>query len=86
MTELLARVRPLNLSAACFAVSATTLGHALQISSGTFDPDALWWVGVAFVFCLAGTVMHRLSVGWNATGQQLATWVLVSGVYWNLYQ
>lgn len=86
MTDLLARVRPLNLSAAAFAVSATTLGHALQISSGTFHPDALWWVGVAFVFCLAGTLLHRVSVGWSVTGQQVATWVLGGGVLWNLYQ
>lgn len=47
------------------------LGHALQISSGTYDPVALRWVGVAFACCLAGVLLHRFSAGWTATGQRL---------------
>ena len=86
LTDLLARVRPLNLSAACFILSAATLGHALQISNGTFHPDALWWVGVGFGCCVAGTLSHRGSVGWSDTGQRLATVLLAGAILWNLAQ
>lgn len=86
LTDLLARIRPLNLSAACFILSAATLGHALQISSGTYHPDALWWVAVAFGLCAAGTLSHRVSTGWSDASQQVATWLLAGGVLWNLVQ
>ena len=86
MTERLSRLRPLNLSAACFAISAATLGRALQISSGTYDLDALWWVAVAFGFCLAGTLAHRLTSTWSDAGQRLTTVLLAGGIGWNIVQ
>lgn len=86
MTDLLDRIRPLNLSAACFAVSTATLGRALQISSGTYNPDALWWVAVAFGFCLAGTLTHRLTSEWSTNGQRVTVALLTGGILWNLVQ
>jgi hypothetical protein len=86
LTDLLGRVRQLNVSAAAFACSAAALGHALQISSGTFHPDALWWVSVAFGLCLIGTFTHRLTSAWSHAGIQGITMLLAAGALWNVQQ
>ena len=86
MTDLLGRVRAINVTAASFAISAASLGHALQISSGTFDPAALWWLTVAFGFCLLGTLTHRLAGPWSQAGMLAATVLLAAGVLWNFEQ
>ncbi|HUR34338.1 MAG TPA: hypothetical protein VM032_11130 [Vicinamibacterales bacterium] len=86
MTDLIARVRSFNLPAVAFAVSTAVLGHALQISSGTYDVDALWWVGVALGLCLLATLTHRSVTSWSRTGVQATTIVLLGGVFWNIQQ
>lgn len=86
MTSLLTRCRTANPSALCFAASATTLGHALQISNGTFNEGALTWVCVAFVLCGLGTLSHAGMVRWTSHGALAANALLISGVMWNLAQ
>ena len=86
MTDLLERIRSLNLCAASFAVSIAALGHALQISNGTFNPDALWWVGVAFVCCVIGAATHRFGHQWSEVGVRTVVWLLTGGVLWNVKQ
>ncbi len=86
MTDLIARVRRFNVPAASFAISAATLGHALQISNGTFNLDALWWLAVAFGFCLLGTLTHRLAGPWSVGGMRACALLLGAGVLWNIRQ
>ncbi len=76
----------LNIPAVAFAVSTATLGHALQISNGTFHPDALWWVGLALACCIVGTFTHRTATSWSATGVRTVTALLAVGVLWNIWQ
>ncbi len=83
---MLALIRSLNLSAFLFAISALALGHALQISSGTFDPRALWWVGFAFAACVGATALHRLSGTWSHTTMKAVTVLLAAGAFWQLQQ
>jgi hypothetical protein len=83
---MLAHLRRFNLPALLFALSALALGHALQISNGTYHPDALWWVGVAFAGCLAGTTLHRFSDGWSDAGMTAITVLLAAGLFWQLQQ
>lgn len=83
---MLAHVRRFNLSAMLFAISALALGHALQISSGTYHPDALWWVGVAFIACVTGTAVHRFTAGWSYAGMKAITVLLAAGLFWQLQQ
>ena len=76
-----------NLPGIAIAVSAATLGRALQISSGTYNPDALWWVGVALVFCLFGTLAHRTPDGWSSrTGMLTISALLAGGILWQVEQ
>ena len=86
LTDLLARVRAFNVPAASFAVSTAALGHAVQISNGTFNPDALWWVGLAFGLCLLSTLTHRFTGPWSITGLRVTTLLLTGGVLWNIKQ
>lgn len=83
---MLERIRGLNVSAASFAISVAALGHALQISNGTFHPDALWWVGAAFVCCVIGTATHRLGDRWSQVGVRMVAVLLTGGVLWNVKQ
>src|SRR3954447_20943671 len=41
-----------------FVLSATLLGHALQISNGFFDPRALAWLTAALACALVGAASH----------------------------
>ena len=75
MTDALTGIRGLNLSAIAFAIGVAALGHALQISSGTYNLDALWWLSLAFGFCLLGALTHRLSVTWSRIRR--STWQTV---------
>lgn len=86
MTELIVRLRALNPTAAALAIAAATLGHAIQISSGTYNPDALWWVGVSLVFCLFGVLTHRVAGPLTTQGVQLASVLLTLGILWNVTQ
>jgi len=86
LTELIVRVRALNLPAASMAMSTAALGHALQISSGTYNLDALWWVAVAFGLCVFATLTHRSANAWSKWGVRLTSWMLAAGVLWNLRQ
>jgi hypothetical protein len=83
---MLLHLRRFNLPAVLFAASALALGHGLQISSGTYHPDALWWVGVAFATCFAGTLLHRFSDGWSEAGMKGITVLLAAGLFWQLLQ
>jgi hypothetical protein len=86
LTDKFSWIRNVNLSAVTFALSAAALGHALQISSGTFNPDALWWLSLALALCVAGTATHRLTRSWSHAGMVTATVVLAAGVLWNVKQ
>lgn len=86
MTDWIERVRVLNISAASFAIGVAALGHGLQISNGTFHPDALWWVGLALVCCLIGALTHRFSDRWSAAGVRTVSLLLAAGVIWNVKQ
>lgn len=86
MTDAFTRIRGLNISAIAFAMSVAVLGHALQISSGTYRLDALWWLSLAFGFCLLGAVTHRLSDRWSRVGVRTTTMLLAGGVLWNIKQ
>ncbi|MBS1816420.1 MAG: hypothetical protein JSU08_00675 [Acidobacteria bacterium] len=86
MTDLLDRLRLLNLPTACYAMSVAALGHALQISSGTYNEDALWWVAVAFGLCVLGTLGHRLSGPLHRSGYWLLVALLGAGICWNVVQ
>jgi hypothetical protein len=86
LTDLLAHLRAFNVSASSFAISAAALGHALQISNGTFHPDALWWLSVAFGFCVLGSTSHRFAATWSQTGMRTAAVLLAAGVLWNVQQ
>src|SRR5215208_4529389 len=86
LTDWFSRVRQLNVSAASFACSVAALGHALQISSGTFHPEALWWLSLAFGLCLLGTLTHRLTRTWSDGGVRTTTTLLAAGVLWNVKQ
>ena len=67
-------------------MSAAALGHALQISSGTYHADALWWVAVAFILCIGGTLLHRVSGPWSHRGLLVTITLLALGIGWNLEQ
>src|SRR5262245_17322202 len=54
------------LSSFFFAISAVALGHALQISNGNQHPDAVLWLTVAVVSCLAGVAVP--------TAQRIERW------------
>lgn len=86
MTRLVTWFSGVNVPAACFAASAAALGHALQISSGTYHPDALWWVSVAFALALAGTLLHRTAGSFSRVGMAIATVLLAAGVLWQVKQ
>ena len=86
MTEALTRLRGLNISAIAFAMSIAALGHALQISSGTYNLDALWWLSLAFGLCLLGALAHRLGSSWSGPGVRTVAMLLAAGVLWNIKQ
>ena len=86
MTDARTRIRGLNISAIAFAMSLAALGHALQISSGTYNLDALWWLSLAFGCAVLGVLTHRLSDNWSQAGVHTVTMLLTGGVLWNIEQ
>ena len=67
-------------------MSVAALGHALQFSNGTYREDALWWLTVAFVLCIGGTLLHRVSGPWSHRGLLVTITLLALGIGWNLEQ
>jgi len=86
VNSLLARLRSFNLSAVLLALSAVALGHALQISSGVFHPDALYWVAIAFGTCIIATLTHRFAGAWSYAGMTTVCVLLLGGLLWQLQQ
>jgi len=62
------------------------LGHSLQFSNGTYREDALWWMSLAFGFCVLGTLLHRASGPWSHAGMLCTTVLLTGGIFWNIEQ
>ena len=85
-SDLLGRLGNLGLPAVFFAAAAIALGHALQISNGSYDISALEWVLVAFALCLLGTLTHRTSRSLSRTGLLSIVVVLVVGILWQIVQ
>lgn len=86
MNDYVNTLRRFNLSAAAFAASTIATGRALQISNGTYNLDALWWIGVGFALCILGIATHRLAGDWSTTGRRLTTAILTAGIGWQLWQ
>lgn len=75
----------MNLSAAALAASTIATGRALQISSGTYNLDALWWIAVGFGLCMLGIAVHRFDGDWSARGLRITTIILTGGIGWQLW-
>jgi hypothetical protein len=86
LNKLIGWLRGFNVPAACFTMSAAALGHALQISSGTYHPDALWWVSVAFGLGILGTLIHRTASAFSRAGMLTVTVILAAGILWQVKQ
>lgn len=65
-------------TAILLTVSAVALGHALQVSNGNLDPEALFWLSVAFAACALGLVMPRLR-GLEKVGESAVLLLLAAG-------
>lgn len=74
------------MSAIALAGSAIATGRALQISNGTYDLDALWWIGVGFALCIIGTALHRFVHEWSSIGLRVTSLVLAAGIGWQMWQ
>lgn len=77
----LPHVHPSTLS---FALSATALGHALQISNGFYDVTALAWVAASFVLCLAGALALGARWALPRSGSTVLCAVMAAGIAWQL--
>jgi hypothetical protein len=55
-----ARERARWIAPSC-AIAVILVGRALQIQNGALHPDAMFWIGIAFVLVLAGTILPRPS-------------------------
>jgi hypothetical protein len=86
VTDFLNLLRRYNISAAALAASVIATGRALQISNGTYDLDALWWIAVGFALCITGVALHRAAGSWSPVGLKVTSLLLAAGIGWQLWQ
>ena len=67
------------------SVSALALGHALQISDGTFQPRALLWLTIAFIVATLGIAIPEIPEI-ELLGEDLTVFVLGAGLAWQFSQ
>ena len=79
-------LREFNVPVILFAVSAITLGRALQENNGFYSADALWWLTVSFVSCAAGLILHRTASVMSRLSALGVSAVLAAGIAWQLEQ
>ena len=71
---------------AAIAGAAILLGHALQISSGFYEPAALAFAGAAAVCCLAALLRIPQRLTRRAGSERVVAFVLLAGVLWSLVE
>lgn len=86
MPSLVDRVRHANPPVLCMALAAVTLGHALQIRDGFYDPSALRWMTAALILCALAVITQRLTVVESHAGVRLLSIVLLVGLGWQIWQ
>lgn len=72
-------------SVLAYAVAAVALGYAIQINQGSYHPQAILWLSVAIVFCVAGFLVPRFDF-LERFSERPVVWFLTAGFAFQIWQ